>query len=229
MDESSPAKVAALIPEVYYDLIARVPAGTFFLVALLVLYRPTVYKSFAGARIETGAVLLLMFIVAIAGYSAGLLLSALGNLISWLFWDRTFSDANEKYENIVVRIEARLGIDPLQARSSRKKVRNHNDCIYRRLHEYLKEVDVQAKVVLPKMQAEAALCCNFAAGVLIVFVASVIELKHVSSLGLLWTAVALALSVTGARFRSRRVIERHFSYFAQLVRPDEKAMAAGRG
>ncbi len=239
MDEETLAKNASLIPEVYYDFIARVPPGAFVLLALIAIYYPGSYALILGEKFETGSALLLTLAFSVASYTAGLLLSPLGNWIVSLFWNRIFEETCQKYNDLIPEIEKNLGIScsPGQTQSdtsavSPAKISKHmsvpdlHDRIYRQLHEFLKEVDVQARVLLTKMQAEAALCSNLTAGLLLVLIALVTRRPPWFFQALGWVAVGLVLSVAGAWFRSKRLLERQFSYLAQLSRPGKKAVAA---
>jgi len=240
MDEKTAINAAGLIPEVYYDLIARVPAGGFVVLALLGLYHPELYRTVIEGKIETGVAVLLVFVFSVLSYAVGLLLSPLGNWIVERFWCRIFAEASCKYKDLIPGIMKDLAIAyyPLPTKGSSENssselapeqisTSDQYGRIYRQLHEFLKEADPQAKVVLPKMQAEAALCANLTAGLLLVFVASVCRPRDMH-LALVWTIIGLVLSIWGAWFRNKRLIHRHFSYFALFKQGGRKATAAAR-
>jgi uncharacterized membrane protein YobD (UPF0266 family) len=97
--------------------------------------------------------------------------------------------------------------------------------IYRELHEFLKETDPQARLVLPKMNAESSLCSNLL--VAFVIILPPLVMRHGwFSVSVIWSALALAVCLYASFYRTRRSIERHFSFFALVVLDVEKSKSA---
>ncbi len=236
MDEEKVSRLAALVPEVYYDLIARIPAGTFLVAALLVLYRPSLRTIFISGNVRTGPALILLLFLVVAGYSVGLLLSCIGELVIRVYWDRVWRMVTDRYLDLVPKAVAKLGmryeavsweeIRALPTRGERRRASQeaHQQYrrMYRQLHDFLKDADPQAKVVLPKMQAEAALTSNLVAGLLFLVPALAFHLQTWRSPALIWDLIALLLSILSSAFRSFRLFDRHFSYLALVLNRPEK-------
>jgi hypothetical protein len=227
VDEEQVTKWANLVPEVYYDLIARVPPGTFVILALAKLYHTSFQDVFAQPN--TGAAVLFTILLLGSGYSVGVLLGPLGEfIVHRLGWLALWKSVSNNYAKITGQAKARFYADyapfpstpvPIWKLIQRSRARrlSTEQCqrMYRHIHEYLKGVDAQARVVLPKMQAEAGLCSNLAAGLIIV--ACAVAIRHWPDLrnpALIWCLLSLCLAAWAARFRTRRLMERHFSYFA---------------
>jgi hypothetical protein len=76
MSDSS-GGLAATVPELYYDLIGRVPPGLVFLGILLTSYYPLQVKD-----ITAGALIALLFL----GYTTGILVSGIGTWLATGLW-----------------------------------------------------------------------------------------------------------------------------------------------
>jgi hypothetical protein len=98
-------------------------------------------------------------------------------------------------------------------------VQKNRALIYRRLHDYLKNLDEQAKTLLPKINAERTFCGNVAAGIIFVFIVLLsVTLKEHNWAPFVWLIGGFVLSLWACSDRTRTSIVRHFSYF-ELCEP----------
>ncbi len=210
--------IPTLIPEIYYDLIARFPAGCILVGGLVVLL--------VHGRVCSGLDKLLTMSSAIAlgglviyitlAYAAGLLLSSCGALLNAVYWPQVFRTVAAAYDDVLVESCKEFGIDT-QDKDGRinASLLSRAQCarLYRMGHEYLKRKDLEARLVLPKMQAEAGLVTTLACTVILGFAAyGLIEHDIPSRRALGVGGVLFVAGVASASHRTRRLFERQFSY-----------------
>ena len=84
-EDAKPSFWASVVPDVHYDLIARIPAGTFLAVALVLFATNDSYtlRTTLTSK-ETNSWFYVLLIG--AGYSFGMLLSPLGEGINWIYY-----------------------------------------------------------------------------------------------------------------------------------------------
>jgi hypothetical protein len=220
---------ASLIPEVYYDLIARVPAGTLLvLVALNYFLRS---RGLAFPQISTwvsaNSVSVLVAAVGMmgAGGLTGILISPVADLCRRLYWKRGWISVTERgpYREIDQKLKD-LGVS-FSNRSTWVSMSSTDfHSLDRWMYDYIQEHSERARALLPKLRAEADFCSYMAAAFLIlpaIFlaanVASSISVAHAAiswSNWLGWCLVcwsATALMLYSGAYRTKRLLLRMLS------------------
>jgi hypothetical protein len=213
-------KWASVVPEIYYDLIARVPAGTFLVLSLVFVFQKATPHLKTVAEMKWEDSLLLLFLTIAAGYSLSLIISPAGNWVNERFFGHLWRRCQDEYLSMLVQMQSSAQLECLA--DFDPKSRSDAQCrkMYRQIHDHLKNVSIQARTVLPKMQAEAALCTNFV-------VVGVIVLLSMAFLDwtVLWahwqltilSLVGIVCSYWASRYRTRQLIERHFSLLSMTI------------
>jgi hypothetical protein len=89
------------------------------------------------------------------------------------------------------------------------------DGLDRAMHDILKERNEQARVILPKLRAEAALCHN-AAGAALLWLGLGFYFSGTATI-LVWpAAIIFVLSMIAGMFREYRLMRRQFTYLRRL-------------
>ena len=169
-EESAASSWASSIPEVYFDLIARVPAGAVILFAMTPKDLPIFSaKEFSAAEIGPAFALTASFIF--FAYVLGLLLTfpsgvfaygLRGGLWWWMF--KMKMKVGPEYPDLR-SLAGTFGIDvPDQIRFP-DFLRIEFD-----IHDQLRMRDESSRNLLAKMRAEAELCANLAAAFALLFV-----------------------------------------------------------
>ncbi len=182
VDGKEASTAAALIPEFYYDLICRVLPG--ILLAVLFWWQPLgapipewIVKLAKEEKI--GAIPFTLLFVALVGvgYVLGILISPCGSWLRSLYqeqaWTRVRNDFPSIYDRIVSTYKECLAGSSGECGASapktgltgeprQPKARNLSAL----LDADLKARNAQAQVLLPKLNAEAALCENLVVPVL---------------------------------------------------------------
>jgi hypothetical protein len=171
----------SFVPEVHYDLIARIMPGAFTLSVAAIMYCAVGGRNIFGFRIstvsptpsiETGLVFL---VVATAlSWCSGMLLAPIGSLIQDLFFRvrifRRFCQNHKEALDRAVKCGFLDGpADGKEWTENRKLCETllQAEKTYRELHDGLKENDPAGKVILSKAQAEAVFFETASAGLLI--------------------------------------------------------------
>lgn len=184
-DDESPKepKWLYLIPEIYFDLISRVPPG---ILAILIFMWMNGYLCSARLKTvldltATSAALLSIFLIS-AGYVLGVLMTPAGIHITYRLSASLYKSLYSQTKNEWTSgIRNLVGDDPANNASSKwKKFRLRDD----KLHNYLKTKDAKTSSLMTKMRAEATLCDH---------VALVLQSALIASL-----AVLLSRSLTSA-------------------------------
>lgn len=225
MAETEGSTWPALIPEFYYDLISRIPPGTLLLLLLLyellgVKGRQVSLDLIKRGELE-GIPFAGLFILLISGgYALGILISALGYVIRRLYLPLVWRELVGRYPALFYSIcnayevsisESESAVDPKCF--SRLKSRDFLK-VYRLMHDHLKSLDPQPRVLLPKMSAEAALCENLVAVALVWLLLLVITSSPTLSPEVAVAClVSAALSLLAGFHRYRQSIARHLSFF----------------
>lgn len=86
IEEASPTKLAGLIPDVFYDVLARTVPGVLFLASLYLVVLPVSdrdsYLRHVFPSLSVGAATIIVLLVVTAGYIAGMLFEVLGRIIT---------------------------------------------------------------------------------------------------------------------------------------------------
>jgi len=161
---------AAIIPETYYDLIARIPAGALLFLSLVLIFDlhekvDHLLSQEYGTAVRVAFPLIVVYVLSI-------MLSGLGYLIYAAYyprlWRRIIGD-NPEYLSLLNYADDtfQLGLPRTRDRSrcNPKKLTREN---FRQLglifHDFLNE---QGYTLVAKMRAEAALCTNVSAAALV--------------------------------------------------------------
>lgn len=226
MAETEGSTWPALIPEFYYDLISRIPSGTLLLILLMYELigekgRQVALDLMRRGELE-GIPFAGLFILLISGgYALGILISPLGHLIRRLYLSAVWKDLIKKQPELFSAVcqayDIAVPASDLQTPHPKSfttlKARDFLK-IYRLMHDHLKALDPQPRVLLPKMSAEAALCENLIA-VVVVWL-SFLGLRQSATLSaevLAGGILSAFLALLAGFHRYRQSIARHFSFF----------------
>lgn len=215
----SEKKLSSIVPDLYYDLIARVVPGAAFLTVLC--SQSTMFRSLTRevvTQFSAAAVTSTMFAVVGAGYLLSLVSSVFGEMVRLLFFPTIWMFISVAYrrELDVVNEEMGLGVkdgwwvSPLRL-----------DVIYRKLHVFIRRSENARTVVLSKMQAEAAACTNLLAMSLLLLIATLVRnflptaaTAYLSQTGVITIAwLGALICLFAALNRWYRLIERHIVMF----------------
>ena len=169
-------------------------------------------------RLSTPLLLAALILYLAFAYAVGLVLSSCGSLINDLYWVGIFRNVAGTYAAVFRESCKEFGISAESGESVVKAaLLSKQDCakLYRMGHEYLKRNDLEARLVLPKMQAEAGLLTSLAYAVIFGYAAYIVIDRQLPSGSAVAMGVGLlVLCVWSARYRTQRLFERQFSYLA---------------
>jgi len=217
-------KVSSVVPDLYYDLIARVVPGTAFVVLVIFTCEPSrrfvTGQDFSKTTLSLATVLL--FVLLGLGYTAGLLATSLGGISRRPFikltWRVAMCDSSELKRLLADRFGFSL--------TDRTKVSDCQYC-YRRMHDYIRSQDTSPRtLVLSKMQAEASLCANLSSSALLLLFLHVgsntwlypLSDLRLHSAELLANLTVVLLASFASVDRNVRLLERHFVVLQRLER-----------
>jgi hypothetical protein len=229
--------INTVIPEFYYDLLARILPGLISLLAVLVaagVINPTIALE-RMFTLTMASVIALYIALAACGYVVGIVLTYFQRGIRWLYIPRVWRQllATENCKHLIKSRASELKIPvsvispALDSDASKKAVRNAVTLLYGPLHDLLKERHPQARLVLDKMNGEAGLCESLVVGLLLT---SLVLCWRVFAEGLwrsleMWLIIGLLLAVIFlflvAQYRYKHMIERHFCYWS-ILRPSNE-------
>jgi hypothetical protein len=180
---------SSIVPEVYYDLIARVPAGVllicFSLEKLITEQHRSIPTITTWLSANSVPILLLGSLLIWVGGLVGILIAPLANRVKQAYWKRSwvaivdkgpFSSASILLNSLGCRLVAEK-----TAWSSLSSSTIHG--VDRWINDYLLQESQTARSILVKIRAEADLCANLAAALIllpIVRIAIYIVLAHTS-------------------------------------------------
>ena len=205
---------AGIIPEFYYDIISRIPAGM-VLIAILAFSVLSGYQiDKIGKWLLEGGVgefpLAFVFILYFgASYAITIPLTIFGPIArssySWIVW----KSIKALYNTEIYELEQYYGYC-----AETKK-------FYRMLHDKLKVLDVNARVLLPKLEAEVCLCdqmaVSFALGAIVLYANSVISIK----MFFIFICIVIGFLIGGG-YRFHHLIARHIS-FSRIAKTMDEA------
>ncbi len=228
------------IPEFYFDLISRFPPGILVIVGLTLEFTPQGYLSKQDfLSVSASIVLLLLLFILVFAYVFGLVLASTAKEI----FKRTALPIFERYrtknDKEILWCAYHLNILELlrtdeQGKRVQRPVIDYKVedfwLFYRRLHDYLKNVDAQARLILPKLSAEHSLLINLSASLTLLMAVHLLHnldfylrfgftyfvpsylfyLSWVGTIAWLWF---------GARFRFRRLLDSQLSYLEIVTNP----------
>ncbi|HEY3929766.1 MAG TPA: hypothetical protein VGL89_15450 [Candidatus Koribacter sp.] len=220
-------KVASIVPEIFYDLIARVVPGFCFVAILAGTYiAETGVPHFEAKAEDMGwtASTIILLIALLLAYGIGHLLTPIGDALSQQCRYPILLRAARHESALVHELQTQLKETKLSLEKMRwfsPKDRRALSRLYERMHAYLKRQDEQSRVLLPKSQAEAALSSNLLGGFVL---AAIIDGVYRYHTGVpftrlfwgVWVAFILLTAWTNA-YRTLRLINKHFAYLAQVI------------
>lgn len=205
-DEEKLPQIASLIPEIYYELIARIPAGM-----LLVLFTVDVWLTCSKSPIRTHINIddsfTTLIVVLGAAWAVGIVLSPVAYPIRKCFrksiWEQLLKDRQNL--ELVKRFGKRLGIrleDP-------PPKDGWPEVIDRRLQDYVQYELEHARMILPKMEAEGILAAHLAVALFILPILHLVLLMlfHQQLNGYYWWYLLLLAPIGGAYRVSRHYTE----------------------
>jgi len=214
----------SIVPEFFFDLIARVPPGILLVLLVLlefgVLSQTNTDKLFATTG---GFVIVLSILLFGAGYSVGIFLSVPGIYIGKLYFKNVWDHFTHTEEAILQEISRKLKLN-MKFANGKPQTRSDWWRFHRVTHDYLKHKDKDARVMLPKMSAEASLCNNTAAALTVYPIIRLFHCGFHGQLSLLWFVVIVAIFVCMAQIRYRRMIDSQISYL-RIVLAKEKSVS----
>lgn len=252
-EQTEIGRLPSLIPELYYDLIARVIPGA----VLLLCTGPATIESpvdkLKGMTAGSATILLVFFLL--TSYWIGILITPLASQFHGSYRYKLLCRAFLREQNAkeirklidVVPVPTPRDIQSLMEslhtmrfeRSKKdpsgellKSLKEDVDNVERFMHDLLKSKNDQARLILPKMKAEIVLCDNSFVGLLgaAIFVL-VFGLLHQQSPSLLWKLLPIVLGVVlsffAARYRMNRLLIRQFTLMRLL--PENELPASERG
>lgn len=200
--------LVSLVPELFFDLISRIPAGVIFL-AFLATDPRLMARPMALTDINFATIVGFAFV----GYAAGLVLNGLGGMVALVArraaWVWVLSREPRLCEDMVWFADSQ-GLGPSCLRHDRVRRHREVDVIARHVHDYLRVCHRDFRALLPKLVAETALCANL----LVAFLAIASFSHDVRREFALWAALLYAIALL---FREWATTQRHCSFLA-LVR-----------
>lgn len=195
---------AAIIPEFYYDLISRIPAGMVLLsvigISVLSQDQMSVLKAwlFAG-KIEGFPFTIIFIIFFCTGYVVSIPLTMLGACVRKLYGHFIWALIKKAYAAEVQGLERQYESKADESR------------FYCLIHDDLKQNNPHALLLLPKMSAEVSLCDNLTAA----FVLAVLFVSIFSSVSIKFPAYFLCIATfcfVSAGYRFHQLMARHISF-----------------
>ncbi len=180
-NEDKIAKWASLVPELYYDLIGRVPPGALLVVAVMwTLGLFSTGSAFDLLKAQNWALpVVYLILLFAAGYATGILLTPLGYLfrLSYMWW--AYRVIMDEYHDVVGDLCEKVGLEKPTFRSSDV----HIDRINNEMYEFVAKEGLDTTNVLPKMSAEAELCNNTAAALILLLLLNLYIVAHLQNPG----------------------------------------------
>lgn len=149
--------VSGLVPELYYDLIARIAPGTLFVLVALYSWYGNITEA-TGLKLTDFTSLLVIIGV---GYIAGHLLQTCSAMLSYLLWCPCILRFMKKKLRLSYKLRADTAAELFQE-------------TYERI-DLVSKMDRSGGVILKKMEAGAALADNFLCGWIIIWVFNILN------------------------------------------------------
>ncbi len=246
----------SIVPEIYFDLISRVPPGT--LLALGIGWSVGAFNQegvFARLpSLNAGWPGLITFLALFlpAGYVLGLLMTGLAKLHQDRYLTKVWRQEEVLYGDLIARFRTKvlslgaLDLEKLErlypGEDGERIVHStYFQSLHRHIHDYVKYSMPEASALLPKMSGEANLCDNVVVACCLIVIAVVLRplaylpsLDHFGSLftlrrlqQLLILAGVVFVARAGAKFRHRQLIRRELSFLALLLAKQDYLKGAG--
>ncbi len=109
MEENKNDHIWNVIPEFFFDLISRIPAGMFLIFLLSEFVFPSM-KSYFFMNLDFSE----LFVLILFGYSLGILMSSPAKLLGKLYFERVWKNKLKNYRQIIYTYLSRNPIDGLE-------------------------------------------------------------------------------------------------------------------
>ena len=227
-DLESATKGANIIPFLYYDLIARILPGTFLVLALLVAYGAFSADGFLTFNklltANATSIVIVSLVVLCSGYCTGMLIaSTFGQLVKTPITRRVWKRVSPDYANVIKSFCDCFNVIVPKGKNGDLALNNfapgHIDRIVIGMHDHLRNTNVLAGSLLPKLRAEFGLCSNFAAALFMWLVLSAPANQLVTGSYLPSYKVMVAwcllmgLFLWAAWYRQKNFLRRQFIFF----------------
>jgi hypothetical protein len=206
-----------LVPELYYDLIARIPAGMVFWLLVGLWTAPTWRDHLADVSMEHFPFGLAFIALLILAYVIGIVIVPVSNAIqscykSWA-WKRLCTGYGMYITHLAERFLANTRLadaPPLEPmRMSPAEIHTFQGF----LHEVLKHENTHARVILQKMSAEVRLCDNVFAICAGVVISRIVVVSSWQQPMWVWCATTAGLlAASAAPYRYLRLLQRRVAY-----------------
>jgi hypothetical protein len=195
---------AAIIPEFYFDIISRIPAGTVLLLIIVItsLSQAQMLELktwLLSGKIEGFPFTIVFVLFFCLGYVMSIPLTMFGALVHIL------------YNRIILHLIKKSYPKEVQALEAKYEAEINKSKFYRLIHDELKQRNRHAMVLLPKMSAEASLCDNLTAA-LILGVLFVTAFTCVSPRVTHFLLCIAVFSFISGGYRFYRLMIRHVSF-----------------
>lgn len=233
-EDKRTAGLAALIPELFHDFIARIPPGVLLFAVALSAHGWLAFDGPLDPRelLEAGAgasVLLFILLLGI-GYSLGVPLNYLGRKCEAFYrsqaWKAVAAEYADELSVVLRAVHTNWGLSFPEATALKESDFTR---LYTGIHDYLKQSDAYARPLLTKLQAEALLCPTLAVTSILSF-AYWVGVSWFLGVALVWRGVLVSALIIGTaawvlllagRYRYKRLIVRHLGMFLASLVPTE--------
>lgn len=225
---------AGAVPELYFDLIGRIPPGLFLSIVLLVLFASD-SQWFKGdvSKIEWKPSVFAFILLIVASYSIGLLISPVGKRINGGTWHSAWKAAVRDEIPLLKKAQPYLNLDiQLENEGDWEKLTpQQQGPFYRHMHELLKVNVPEANLLLPRLAAELTFALNFIIAIPLAFALLLLrwaflnwpiwrsEVWRSPSVYVVPSILLLAFfsSRYSAKERTQHLVERHFAFLGAYL------------
>lgn len=216
MEEKDLSKSLETIPEFFFDIIARIPSGMLFSVLIYtVIYNQNLKEIWTN--ISFGNLLVVLLI----SYTVGILLSAPAKFMAKIYFKRVWKRIVKREKNVIDKF---LLIHPLENISGNLDELDSTKYLYlyRETHDYSKNYNPIAKVMLPKLSAESSLANNLATAIILFLLLLLfVDLSKIYPIiniwNYFWLLPVCALLVWIAAERYDRLLGSQFSFLKIIL------------
>jgi hypothetical protein len=210
-----------IIPEFYYDIISRIPPGSFLVLGV-------VYELFARngdklsnyTNLSGGVSVLLTILLIIASYTVGLFLNVPTKYLSMMYTSGIWRRIIKQEQSLFLSLKKKKEFKSFDLSPSSKINDEDARRLYRTIHDVLKLKNPQAKLFLPKLMAESALCNNFSFALFIFLILHAINCEWQKAISewyvYLIGALFCIILVWMASARLYRALETHIVFLRDI-------------
>jgi hypothetical protein len=216
-DNGTVTGMAALVPDVYFDLISRIPPGALVLGMLISQTAPNTMTAplVEMAKASWAHAIAVLFLALGASYVAGLMLSRIGLVFGARFFNAFVRSVNEADQSLLSKFSEDIGLGPVDG----KKITFW--AAYKTLMEYLRVKEPAGQAIRTKMLAESALCVNLLAAISLALlcwsIADGILTVFTSPAILCFLMPVFLLALLSTRHRTSRAFSRHIEALRVMI------------